>query len=500
MSNIRVIRENSALVIEGGAESGLMRGFFTRRDTDWSTGSPKQIELPLYVKDGENLIVPDTMERLMNQEIPVDEYRTTFARDLNDHIHDFDLSGFTDSQIENCLDGGFKLREFQVDTIRRFLSKHRACGQIATGAGKTLIIAGLCKMAQMIMNHLTILIVVPSSHLLNETSERLKLYGLEVSRYNVDKREIVYGAVNVTMVQSMINDMENGKIDMKSIGMVIVDEAHHSTAETYFKLVASCTYAIGVYGLSGSLFSKPLEKYRFDDLHSFGFYESRIAALFGECVCNIDYDFLVSQGFLTDCKIYQIETDIKSNKSQNFVKVAPETIESEERLDLLANAIIKAMSLGYSRFMCYTRVKEAGERFLRKLDNLGIKSILAYGGKQNGYLEDGEIKFVEDNALFPKFVDGEYKVLIGTTAVEEGVDIPACDCVVFLAGGQSIRQVLQRAGRGFRLSPGKEYALIIDTYDKGHDMTKKHSNERKKICEVRLKRKVKRIKDLGDLV
>lgn len=498
MSNIRIIRVNSAFIIEGGAESGLMRGFFTRRSTDWSTGSPKLIELPLYVKRDQDLIVPETMERLMDQEIPVDEYKVRSDVYLmgNGLVN---LDSYSDYDIENCLEGGYKLRPFQVEAVKKFLSKHRACGQIATGAGKTLIIAGMCTMAKKLHKDLTTLIVVPSSHLLNETSERLKTYGLEVNRYNVDKREIVPGVVNVTMVQSMINDMDNGKLDLKSIDMVIVDEAHHSVAETYFRLVASCINALGVYGLSGSLFSKPLENYNFRDLHSFTFTESRIAALFGECICNIDYDFLVSQGFLTDCKIYQIETDIASSKSQNFVKVAPETIESEERLDLLSRAILQAMKIGYSRFMCYTRVKEAGERFLRKLDSLGVKSILAYGGKQNGYLEGDEIKFVGNNELFPKFVEGEFKVLIGTTAVEEGVDIPACDCVVFLAGGQSIRQVLQRAGRGFRLSPGKEYALIIDTYDKGHPMTKKHSNERKKICEVRFKRNVKKIKNIEDI-
>lgn len=494
MEDIRIVEKNSTLTLENAMRSGLLKGYFTRKDTDWSTGSPKAVYQPLYITKGNDLIVPRGLLNLLGEEIPIDEkrYRNYTMSELK--------KNYTDEEASKILDN-INLRTFQVDAINRLLEKDRACGQIATGAGKTLIIAGLYKLASRKAGvPLTCIIIVPSSHLFHETSDRLESYGCEVNRYNYDSREIKEGMVNVTMVQSMINDMEKNLVDTDKVDMIIVDEAHHSTAETYYKLITSFDNLRGLYGLSGSLFSKPLESYNFRDLYSFSLGECRLAALYSECVCNITYDDLVKLGFLTDCKIYQIETDIKSSKSNSYVKVAPETIESEERLLLLVQAIKRAMDLGYSRFMCYTRVREAGERFMRYLESEGIKSILAYGGKQNGYLENNEIKYVDNNGLFSDFVSGKFKVLIGTTAVEEGVDVPACDCVVFLAGGQSIRQVLQRAGRGFRLSPGKDYALIIDTYDKGHEMTKKHSNERRKICDMRLNRKVKRVKRVEDII
>jgi superfamily II DNA or RNA helicase len=224
-------------------------------------------------------------------------------------------------------------------------------------------------------------------------------------------------------------------------------------------------------------------------------------SLFGELVKEITYDELVSMGYLSDCKIYQIECNFKSDKKSDYTKVAPEVIECDGRLTTFADAIKYAHEeLGYSRFMCYVRVREAGERFLRMIESRGMKGLIAFGGKQNAFVnESGDIEYVYENALFPKFASGEFTVLIGTSAVEEGVDVPACDSVVNLAGGTSIRQILQRVGRSVRLDNGKDHALILDSYDKGHDMTKKHSNRRSDIFKVRLNRHVTRVKDYRDI-
>jgi ERCC4-related helicase len=145
-------------------------------------------------------------------------------------------------------------------------------------------------------------------------------------------------------------------------------------------------------------------------------------------------------------------------------------------------------------------VREAGERFLRMIESRGMKGLIAFGGKQNAFVnESGEIEYVYENALFPKFASGEFTVLIGTSAVEEGVDVPACDSVVNLAGGTSIRQILQRVGRSVRLDNGKDHALILDSYDKGHQMTKGHSDSRATIFKVRLSRNVTRVKSYKEI-
>lgn len=487
--NIKIIKNQSNIEITNGANDGIMKSYFSRKFVDYSRGRDKatEVKIPLYVEEGTSLFVPTTIFRMYN----IDDV---------DPDEDTSIEVVRDAEIDkDILKDPYKLRQYQVDVVNKMCKYERAGAQIATGAGKTLIIGGICK--HPLYDGKTTLIIVPSSHLYQETGERLSAYGLDVSYYG-DTREIQEGKVNITMYQSLVNDINSkGSKILDPIKLLIIDESHHADSESYYRITTLCRNLIGLYGLSGSLFNEELSKYNFSNIDSFSPDESRLALTLGSCPVEITYDDLVKMGFLTDCMYVQINTNIKSGKSNSFTSVAPETIESDERLDLLAKAIEDAKELGYSKFMCYTRVKEAGERFLRKLEVRGIDALLVYGGKQNGYLnkETDKIEFVGDNALFEDFKSGKYEVMIGTTAVEEGVDIPSCDCVVFLAGGKSIRQVLQRAGRGFRLSEGKEYALIIDTNDKGHTMTKQHSKERANICRTRLRRNPIIVNSLLDL-
>ena len=482
-----IIKNNSSVRIKDGACNTILVPYFTRGEDTWLNGKKKRIEVELFTRDGKDMIIPAGMLFHMQGAEFTEDHSVPY-------INSYEYTG-----DYGTLPYGIKLRPYQVDILKEVIKHERGMAQIATGAGKTLIIAKFCEICSNLVQGATQLIIVPSSHLLHETSERLRSYGLEVNVYG-ESRALEVGKINVTMVTSILNDVKSGKTDLDVIDIVVVDEAHHATAATYYELITSIKNARHVLGVSGSLLSRPIESYDWNEIFSFSLQESRLVSLFHKVIYELNYDDLVKLGYLTDVHIYQIETNVHSEKSKNFVSVAPETIESEERLELLADAVAYSEKvMGYERFICFTRTREAGERFLRKLEARGIKTLIAYGGAQNAFLNDGNIEYVGGNALFPKFATGEFGALIATTSHEEGTDIPACDAIVNLSGGKSIRQVLQRSGRAFRLSEGKNFALIIDTYDKGHRMTKEHSKERAQIFENRLNRKVVVVKSYKDM-
>lgn len=487
---MEIIKHNSSVRIIEGACNTVLVPYFTRGEDTWLNGKKKRIEVELFTRDQKDMIIPAGMLFHMNGAKFTEDHSRKYICELLD-----EFNGNYDT-----LPSGIKLRPYQVDIIKELIKHERGMAQIATGAGKTLIIAKFCEICSSLVQGATQLIIVPSSHLLYETSERLRSYGLDVNIYG-ESRALEVGKINVTMVTSILNDVNKGYTDLDIIDIVVVDEAHHATAATYYELISSIKNARHVLGVSGSLLSRPIETYDWNEIFSFSLQESRLVSIFHKVIYELNYDDLVKLGYLTDVHIYQIETNIKSEKSKNFVSVAPETIESDERLELLADAVAYAEKvMGYERFICFTRVREAGERFLRKLEARGIKTLIAYGGAQNAYLSsEGTIEYVGSNELFPKFASGEYGALIATSSHEEGTDIPACDAIINLAGGKSIRQILQRSGRAFRLSEGKNFALIIDTYDKGHRMTKEHSKERAQIFEVRLNRKVVVVKSYKDM-
>jgi len=78
--------------------------------------------------------------------------------------------------------------------------------------------------------------------------------------------------------------------------------------------------------------------------------------------------------------------------------------------------------------------------------------------------------------------DGTEKVLISSSILDEGVDISGIDTLVLGAGGKSLRQTLQRVGRGLRKKKtGENKVDVYDFMDYTNKFLKNHSDERKKI-------------------
>lgn len=79
---------------------------------------------------------------------------------------------------------------------------------------------------------------------------------------------------------------------------------------------------------------------------------------------------------------------------------------------------------------------------------------------------------------------GKLKVLISTSLMDEGVDISGIDALIMGAGGKSLRQVLQRIGRGLRYKDDGENKLYVyDFTDRVNDYLFAHYKQRREIYE-----------------
>lgn len=59
----------------------------------------------------------------------------------------------------------------------------------------------------------------------------------------------------------------------------------------------------------------------------------------------------------------------------------------------------------------------------------------------------------------------EYKVLIVVDVLNEGVDVPSIEGILYLRPIQSLQIILQQVGRGLRRAPGKRSLRIVDLFD-----------------------------------
>jgi superfamily II DNA or RNA helicase len=78
------------------------------------------------------------------------------------------------------------------------------------------------------------------------------------------------------------------------------------------------------------------------------------------------------------------------------------------------------------------------------------------------------------------------RCIIGTTLLDEGVDVPAAIAGIFAGGGKSSTRALQRVGRFIRLDPSdpnKNAAYIEEFYDHVRYLDH-HARSRRKILQT----------------
>lgn len=123
---------------------------------------------------------------------------------------------------------GFDYYDYQIDTLQEFVSNGRGIGLLATGAGKALIIGGLCKT---ILDHhpdSKILIIVPNVGLLNQ------LYNSFLNEFFIDdvtvwgdkKLPDLNKHILISNSQILTSDVKSTLKIVENYDYVIVDEVH----------------------------------------------------------------------------------------------------------------------------------------------------------------------------------------------------------------------------------------------------------------------------------
>ena len=74
------------------------------------------------------------------------------------------------------------------------------------------------------------------------------------------------------------------------------------------------------------------------------------------------------------------------------------------------------------------------------------------------------------------------KILVGTTHIYEGADIPSLDVVILANIGKKPRVLIQGIGRSLRKTKNGKYAHVIDFTDYMDKILNYHSRLRRDLC------------------
>jgi superfamily II DNA or RNA helicase len=344
----------------------------------------------------------------------------------------------TDIEIKNCL-GYLELYNYQVDAIISCLMNKNGIVKLPTGSGKTEIFLALCKL----MNKKT-LILFSRIDLARQTLRRSKKAGLDAGIVQGNEVDEDHKIIMCTIQSS--NKLKD------EYDIVIIDEVHNAKSNQYQKLLKKKNFLYR-FGFSATPFANGVQKklgnnYIKRYIGDIIYVLPSTELIEMKKIAKPKIKFITIEGFIQGDSWFEIENKgIINNQKRN--SLIAELCNNKEKSVVL----IKKIEHGY---LLQSMIKD---------------SIFLYGDTAPELKQEA----IND------FENGGNKTIIASTIFDEGINIKSIKNLILAGGGKSQRKVIQRLGRGLRITENKSEVNIYDFYDKANCMLEKHSKERLKF-------------------
>ena len=340
-----------------------------------------------------------------------------------------------------------QLRPYQDSIVQKAKDIYSAGGRrafyvVATGLGKTVIAA---KIAQFLWNkgnrrflvlcHAQDLALQLEQSFWNELSKQIP-----TRTFFGGVPPLVYDGINFGLYQTFQSYLSG--ISDEDFDVVIVDEAHHALASGF----RTCLEHLNPRFLIG-MTATP---WRGDGQST--------TELFGEPIATVSLIDGMSQGYLSqvDYRLFCDNinwTKIPEMSKKNLtIKDLNKKLFLPQRDEAVISEIKKVCKeFAKPRIIVFSPSITHGKAFAELLSVEGISCASL----------SGEDKFERRKRLLD-FTSGNYQAATAVDLLNEGIDVPDVNILVFLRATHSRRIFVQQLGRGLRLCAGKEKVIVLD--------------------------------------
>jgi superfamily II DNA or RNA helicase len=344
-------------------------------------------------------------------------------------------------------------RDYQETPIRKLLQLYhdgadRALLSLATGLGKTFVAGRVLGRILEGNPGLRILVLADQKPLIRQFEESLwnhlpkevsthLWYGPESPAYRT--------GIDIGTFQSLDNPDRFDQARAQEYDIVVVDEAHHAPADSYWRVLDK-TEPDFLLGLTAT-------PWRED--------EKSMEELFGPVRESLTIDVIeaLQKGYLTDVD-YRLYCDNIDWERMHELSDKDYTITDlnknlfiEERDDQIIDEFQSVWGESDTgRAIVYCASIDHAKRMATAFRERGFGARPLHSG----------LKDREAQRRLRSFRRGELEILTAVNMLNEGVDIPEVDIIVFLRVTHSRRIFLQQLGRGLRLAEGKDKVTVMD--------------------------------------
>ncbi len=144
----------------------------------------------------------------------------------------------------------------------------------------------------------------------------------------------------------------------------------------------------------------------------------------------------------------------------------------DTKRDKLYDFMKEQIAAGRQVYVVFPLIEESENFDYQNLDE-GFKRVTAVFGNQNVVMVHGKMKPDEKNEAMQKFVRNEAKIMVATTVIEVGVDVPNASIMVIESaerfGLSQLHQLRGRVGRG----ADQSYCILLTSFKLSADSRKR---------------------------
>lgn len=340
-----------------------------------------------------------------------------------------------------------ELREYQTDIVNNTISafdqnKSKAFYIVATGLGKTVIAATI---AQLLWERgcRKILVLCHATDLALQLEQSFWPYltkEIPTSTFYDGERPKTTDGISFGLFQSLYNNLAGFNSD--DFDAIIVDEAHHACSHDFRKCLKHFKPKF-LLGMTATPWRGDAQS---------------IEEIFGQPLARISIVDGMAMGYLAqvDYRIFNDNIDWQEVTKLHSTKISIRELNKRLFLPQRDSAVIEEIQKVIGEFRnpriaVFSPSIEHCNRFSRMLINSGIPcAALSTPDK------------IERRKNLLAFSSGKFSAIAAVDIMNEGIDIPDVNILVFLRATHSRRIFIQQLGRGLRICPSKSKVIVLD--------------------------------------
>ncbi len=335
-------------------------------------------------------------------------------------------------------------QEAAINAASDALDKHGNTLVVApTGAGKTIMLSAL--VGKRFKKNQNILILQHRDELVAQNSSKFHKVNCDMtsSMCNAAQKDWS-GDATFAMVQTL--SREKNLATMPKIDMIVVDEAHHTVADTYQRIIKAAKKAnegVQVVGFTAT-------PNRGD--------KKGLRGIFSNCSHQIEISTLINEGFLVKPKTFVIDVGVQDELRNVRKTIADFDMDQVEKImnrrainqKVVDEWMVRANSRKTIVF-CST-IKHA-EDLCEEFVGAGIVAATVTGDTPKEEREE----------ILHDLAHGDMQVVVNVAVLTEGFDAPPVSCVILTRPCSYKATMVQMIGRGLRTVDIDEFPDVVKT-------------------------------------